>query len=192
MDTPAYEPEVFRLPFPGDFDDDSYETLQARASALFGAAECIFQKATESGQTIVIDDATRVTTRDVFAGAMPLSTIRTTAEAIHLTALLNSYDVAVVQNAQQVRNFCTNILIDIAGDDGNKNSDRLNAVKMLGQIKDVALFEERSTILVQNMTTDQIKSALKDKLATIRQRATADAVDVQAHEVHDEIRPTTV
>lgn len=170
--TPAFEPDYVPLPFPADFDDQSYESVAARASALCGAAEMIFQQATASGQSIVVGEEARAVSRDVFSNILPVSAIQTTAEGIHLTALLNAYDITVVQSHQQLRNFCTNILIDIAGDAANKKSDRLNAVKLLGQIKDVALFEERSTVLVQNMTTEQIKMSLKDKLALLRANAT--------------------
>lgn len=179
METPAFEPEVFRLPFPGDFDDATYASIAARASALLGAAETIFQNAASSGQTIDIPGSARELSRDIFAGAGYVSSIRTTAEAVHLTALLNAYDITVVQNAQQLRNFCTNILIDKAAT-AAKDSDRLRAVEMLGKIKDVALFEERSTVLVHQMTTDQIKTTLRDKYASLRAKAAqAQTVEVK-------------
>lgn len=182
----AYEPQVFRLPFPADFDDATYESMASRASALMGAAEKIFQLASGSGQKVELSEDDRVVGREVFSGTQPLSTVRKTAEAIHLTALLNAYDITVVQSAQQIRNFCTNILIDKAAT-AAKDSDRLNAVKMLGQIKDVALFEERSTVLVQNMTTDQIKSALMDKVALMRSKAAA-ADTVEVHHAEETSR----
>jgi len=183
--TPAYEPTIVQLPFPGDLEGFTYASARERANALIGAAEAIFESATASGQTIVIDEPDRVVSRDVFAGALPVSEVTRTAEAIHLSALLNAYDVTVVQSAQQLRNFCTNILIDRAAS-APKDSDRLRAVEMIGKIKDVALFEERSTVLVAQMSTDQIKTALQDKLASLRQRA----AQAQAAEVVDAVLTT--
>lgn len=178
---PAYEPDAFVLPFPADFNDVSYATVRERAQALLSAAERIHDLAAGSGQTIVISEQDRVLSRDVFAGAVPVTEIQTTAEAIHLTALLNAYDMTVVKSAQQLRNFCTNQLIDLAAQ-APKNSDRLRAIELLGKIKDVALFEERSTVLVQNMTTAQIKDMLRSKVADLRSKV----VNAQTVEVHDD------
>lgn len=175
----AFEPEVFKLPFPADFEPATYADIVQRADALLGAATAIFQQATQSGQSITISENARTISRDVFAGAYPISNIQTTAEGIHLAALLNAYDITVVQNAQQLRNFCTNILIDKAAT-AAKDSDRLRAVEMLGKIKDVALFEERSTVLVANMSTEQIQTALLDKVAALRSRV-SNAVTVDAN-----------
>lgn len=177
---PAYEPEAFRLPFPADFEDVTYATVAQRAQALLGAAERIYDLAGQSNQTIAISEDARVLSRDVFAGAVPPDAIQTTAEALHLRALLDAYDITVVQSAQQIRNFCTNHLIGIAGDEANKKSDRLRAIEMLGKIKDVSLFEERSTVLVQNMTTEQIKEMLRTKVADLRSKV----VHAQTVEVH--------
>ena len=179
----AYEPEIFKLPFPNDFEDEPYESLAARASAIIGAGEAIYAHAQASGQDIAVTEDDRITSRAVFDGTAPVTNVQTTAEAIHLSALLNAYDFSIVQNASQLRNFCTNILIKIAGDDSNKKSDILKAVDMIGKIKDVALFEERSTVLVQNMTNDQIENKLASFVATLRSRVaqaeTVDAVEVR-------------
>lgn len=180
-DTAAYEPEVFRLPFPSDFEDEPYENLQARASAIIGAGEAIYACAKASGQDISITEDDRITSRAVFSGEQAITAIQTTAESIHLSALLNAYDFTIVQSAQQLRNFCTNILIGIAGDSTNKKGDILKAVQMLGNIKDVALFEERSTVLVQNMSNEQIESKLTSYVATLRSRV-AQATTIEAHD----------
>lgn len=180
----AYQPEVFQLPFPADFNDEPWESMLTRASALCGAAEAIYDLAAQSGQPIqpsVITPEVRETSTAVFTGQTTPAAITTTAEALHLTALLQAYDLPIVQNANQLRNFCTNILIETAGDRENKNSDRLRAVEMIGKIKDVALFEERSTILVEHMTTEEIQKQLRDKVANLRSRVSK-AVDVTPKE----------
>lgn len=172
MSTQAFEPQIFRLPFPPDYEDEPFESVQARASALCGAAEAIYAAATASNQTIVVPEADAQRARDIFSGTAPVSTQPTTAEYLHLTALLQAYDMTVVQSAQQLRNFCTNILIDKAAT-AKTDQAQLRAVEMLGKIKDVALFEERSTILVEHMTTEQIQQALREKVNRMRSAATA-------------------
>lgn len=172
---PAYEPQPFKLPFPGDFEDAKYEDIRQRAHAMCNAARAIFTAAHASGQTIPITEDDRETARQVFDGTLPAAVVQTTAEQLHLTALLTAYDINVVQSAQQIRNFCVNKLIEKAGT-APKDSDQLRAIEMLGKVKDVALFEERSTVLVQNMTTDQIATSLFDKIALMRNKAGAVSV----------------
>jgi len=167
----AYEPEIIRLPFPTDFQDESDEDVLSRASAMCGAAELIFQHAMQSGQTITITPDDRQEARTIFDTPALTTTIQTTAVGIHLAALLTEYDITVVQSAHQLRNFCTNILIDKAVN-GRSEQVQLRAVEMIGKIKDVALFEERSTILVAQMPTDKIKDALRDKINNMRARVT--------------------
>lgn len=186
-DIAAFEPAVFKLPFPEDFEDATYTSFVDRFDAMMGAAESIHRNATASGQQITISEDERAIPRDVFSGALPPSSITTTAESIHLCALLNAYDLNVVKSAQQLRNFCTNILIDKAAN-GKTEAVQLRAVEMIGKIKDVALFEERSTVLVAQMTTEDIKKALHDKLAGLRS-AIAEA---QTVEVHHEETPSRI
>lgn len=178
MDQNAYTPEVFRLPFPPDYEDEPFTSVQERASALCGAAEAIFKYASQTGQEIAIPENAKYTAREVFAGVQPPTAIQTTAEQIHLTALLQAYDITVVQSAQQLRNFCTNILIEKAASAKSEQS-QLRAVEMLGKIKDVALFEERSTILIEHMTTEQIQNGLREKINRMRSAAASAAtVDI--------------
>lgn len=171
MSTP-HEPDIFKIPFPPDFADEDFTSIQARASAFCGAAEAIYAAAQGSGQEVIVPEEDAQKARDVFAGTKPISTQPTTAEMIHLTALLQAYDMTVVQSAQQLRNFCTNLLIDKAAT-AKTDQAQLRAVEMLGKIKDVALFEERSTILVEHMTTEQIQAALREKINRMRGVVTA-------------------
>lgn len=179
--SPAHEPDFFVLPFPPDLEDELPSSVAERFNAMCGAAEQIYKYATESGQQIVIPDDAALKSRDIFSGVTPLPKTITTAEQLHLTALLQAYDVTVVQNAQQLRNFCTNILIQKAAQ-GSSDQVQLRAVEMLGKVKDVALFEERSTVLVEHMTTEQIQDKLREKINRMR-AAAGSAVEVIPNEV---------
>lgn len=150
-----------------------------RAKTLCLTAEHILALMVESGQTPSITEDDREISRRLFDGTTPLSHIPAsvpTGIALHLAGLLNQYDVTVVQSAEQLRNLCTNILIEKATK-GKTEQVQLRAVEMIGKIKDVGLFEERSTVLVEHMTTDDIKSRLKEKIGRLS-AAAATATDV--------------
>lgn len=176
---PAYEPPVVRIPLPADFSDEKDADVLERAKTLCLTAEHILALMVESGQTPSITEDDREISRRLFDGTTPLSHIPAsvpTGIALHLAGLLNQYDVTVVQSAEQLRNLCTNILIEKATK-GKTEQVQLRAVEMIGKIKDVGLFEERSTVLVEHMTTDDIKSRLKEKIGRLS-AAAATATDV--------------
>lgn len=177
---PAFEPVVVRVPLPPDFKDETDRDIAARASAICGAAEEIVKSMLESGQNP--EDAITPEDREMAQAAFGIGPQSISSEpvktgtAMMLTALLNKYDMQVVHNAQQIRNLCTNILLEKAVK-GKSDAAQLRAVEMLGKIKDVGLFEERSTVLVENMPTDDLKVKLRQKINQLRHLAT-DAIDI--------------
>lgn len=178
-DDNAYEPAVLPIPFPADFADEKDADVLARASTLCATAEEILKRMVESNQTPTIDEDEKVIARQIFdegPSRIPATQNMPTGIALHLTALLSSYDLTVVQSAQQIRNLCTNLLIEKAVK-GKTEQVQLRAVEMLGKIKDVGLFEERSTVLVEHLTTDELKTKLKEKIGRLKHLAT-EAVDV--------------
>lgn len=170
-DLPAFEPTVFSLPFPADFADEKDEDVLARASAVCEASVAIHANAIQSGQQITITQDDQIAAYQASDDTRAIAAIERTATALHLTAILSEYDHAVVQNASQIRNLCTNLLLDKAVN-GKTDSAQLRAVEMLGKIKDVALFEERSSVLVEHMTTDELKKSLRQKIADMRSNIT--------------------
>jgi len=166
----AYKPDIVRVPQPATFEDAKDDSPLAKAESIAATAEVIFQRAQQSGQTIAVPDADAHLARHIFNNPDRLDSVQTTATAIHLTALLQEYDHTVVSNAQQIRNLCTNILIEKATK-GKTEQVQLRAVELLGKIKDVGLFEERSTVVVEQMPTEEIKKRLLEKLGAIYQRA---------------------
>lgn len=171
-DINAFDIEPFHLPFPSDFADEPDEDVLARANSMCGAAEAIMAATIASNQQVPITTDDRLLSTIASESEVTIAGVTSTAVALHLTALLNEYDMTVVQNAQQLRNFCTNILIDKAAT-GKSEATQLRAVEMLGKIKDVALFEERSTVLVEHMSSDEIKKRLREKVGRLRGIVTA-------------------
>lgn len=167
----TYEPEFFRLPFPPDFSDEPDTDVLSRANAMCGAAEKILELATGSGQEIEISEDDRIDSRRIFDAPSSLPAVQKTAVAIHLTALLNEFDVEVVQSANQLRNFCTNLLIDKAVN-GKTEQVQLRAVEMIGKMANVALFSEVSTIRIESLGMDELKAKLRDKINNMRYKMT--------------------
>lgn len=172
MDTKAYEPEIFHLPFPVDYNDEECRDMLARAEQLVATSNAIWDATQKSGQTIQASQDQQLEARLAFDDKTMLPNIAQTATALHLTALLTEYDLHIVQSAQQIRNLCTNLLIEKAVK-GKTETVQLRAVEMLGKIADVALFEERSVVLIENLSTDEIKSSLHEKIKALRQKAGA-------------------
>jgi hypothetical protein len=165
---PSHTPHVFHLPFPVDYEDELDSEVLSRANAMCGAAEAIFAAMVQSGQTPLATNA--------LDSRAAVATIQKTAIALHITALLSELDMPVVQNAQQLRNLCTNKLVQLATE-GEKETTQLRAIELLGKIKDVGLFEERSTVLVEHMTTSDLQTRLREKVASLRGYV-SDVVDV--------------
>jgi len=150
--------------------------MLVRAEQLVATSNAIWTAATQSGQTITATTDQQLEARMAFDDKTMVPDITQTATALHLTALLTEYDLHIVQSAQQIRNLCTNLLIEKAVK-GKTETVQLRAVEMLGKIADVSLFEERTVVLVDNMTTDDIKNTLHEKIKALRQRA-GGAIDV--------------
>jgi DNA-binding response OmpR family regulator len=88
----------------------------------------------------------------------------TTAAAVLLKAMLNEYDVEVVRNAAQVRNYVKMRLLMLTGSD--KESTQLKALELLGKMSDVGAFVERMEINVTHRTTEELQAELATKLSS--------------------------
>ena len=81
-----------------------------------------------------------------------------------LKAMLNEYDVEVVRNAAQVRNYVKMRLLMLTGSD--KESTQLKALELLGKMSDVGAFVERMEINVTHRTTEELQAELASKLSS--------------------------
>jgi len=78
---------------------------------------------------------------------------------------LRTFSHNIVQDAQQVRTFVTNKLLE-----ETENPDpriRIKALELLGKISDVGLFAEKSEVTVTHKTSDELRDSLRAKLSKL-------------------------
>ena len=81
--------------------------------------------------------------------------------------ILDEFSHEIVESSKSIRNLVINKLII-----ESENPDariRIRAIEMLGKMSDVALFTERSEVLITHQSTDDLKSKLKEKLQRLRE-----------------------
>jgi hypothetical protein len=151
----------FHIPLPSDFAEEDVAVVLARAKKLVSRVvdvaenmltsrkdeQEIAERKTKSEE---IQDKFK---EDDYEGAM--------------RDLIVKYDVPVIQSPEQVRNICKNVLIEKAlyGED---DKVQLKAVELLGKVKDIGLFEERSTVVVEHMDNETLAQKLREKIMRLR------------------------
>ena len=91
--------------------------------------------------------------------------------------ILDEFGHEIAESSKSIRNLVVNKLII-----ESENPDariRIKAIEMLGKMSDVALFTERSEVLITHQSSDDLKSKLKEKLQKLRESTTT---MVQNHE----------
>jgi hypothetical protein len=104
------------------------------------------------------------------------------AVAVKLSALLDSYDGQVINDAVQARNYITNRLLEISQCGDVKYE--LRAIELLGKLSDVGAFTEKSEITVTHKTSDDLRRAIQDK---IQRLLDLEVVDVEAKTLEEEL-----
>jgi hypothetical protein len=94
---------------------------------------------------------------------------------LKLEALLTQYDHMVIQDAQQVRTYVTNRLLEESNDPDPKV--RMRALENLGKISEVGLFTERKEITIRDKSTEDLTELLRNKLTRL--------IDGDAREIED-------
>lgn len=82
-----------------------------------------------------------------------------------LDAQLKRFSHNIIEDAAQVRNYVTNKLIE-----ESENPDpriRIKALELLGKISDVGLFAEKREVTVTHKSNDELRDALRQKLAKL-------------------------
>jgi len=95
----------------------------------------------------------------------------------HLDTLLSEYDHMVIKDAQQVRTYVTNRLLEESNDDDPKI--RMRALELLGKITDVGLFTERQEVTVKHQSTEELEDLLRNKLSRLIDGDVSDAEIVE-------------
>lgn len=91
--------------------------------------------------------------------------LKQTGVALALSGYINEYEKQVVADKVQVRTIVVNRLMEISQDDDNKVA--LKALELLGKASD--LFTDRSEITITHQTSDELKAAIKERIAQLMQ-----------------------
>jgi hypothetical protein len=91
--------------------------------------------------------------------------LRTPAAVRHTAAMLSEYDWQFVERANEIRGYVVATLIE---ETKNKKPEiRLKALKLLGDVTEVALFTQRTEIVTKNLTDEQLEEELNKRLEKI-------------------------
>ena len=165
MDEPpedAYDPLVEHAPMDALMRQpkNDRDLIQARAKSVVTLLS--------HGMEAELDDAEDSEARKQFHSLTqkrtldPHSLMRP-AVIMKLSALLSEYDYEVVRDAEQIRTYVTNRLIE-ESDSKMPGNIRMQALKALGAITEVGLFTERSEITVKTMPLENLEAALHARL----------------------------
>jgi len=149
------------VPVPFSLTPQEARDLHARAQAAFNTVEFL----TANGMQLpAVTDADKKEAREQFFESPTANKEISSATAVMLKAMLNEYDVEVVRNAAQVRNYVKMRLMMLT--DSNKESTQLKALELLGKMSDVGAFTERMEINVTHRTTEELQAELASKLSS--------------------------
>lgn len=149
------------VPVPFSLTAEEARDLHARAQAAFNTVEFL----TENGMQLpTVTSADKKEARGHFFETPSAGKEISTAAAIILKGMLDEYDVEVVRNAAQVRNYVKMRLMMLTGSD--KESTQLKALELLGKMSDVGAFEMRIDINVTHRTTEELQAELATKLSS--------------------------
>ena len=162
------------VPLPFSLTTEEAKDLHQRAQAAFNTVEFL----TANGMQV--PTATAADKKEAHAQFFESPTTGkelTTVAAVLLKAMLNEYDVEVVRNAAQVRNYVKMRLMMLTGSD--KESTQLKALELLGKMSDVGAFEVRIDINVTHRTTEELQAELANKLSSYMD----DIIDVESKQL---------
>lgn len=143
------------------------EKLSEREEIFAAANTADFMAALGDEQAAEADETDAERARDLFETARVPTKHEKQLPGVmrHLNALLSEYDHTIIKDAQQVRTYVTNRLLEESNDDDPKI--RMRALELLGKISDVALFSERQEITVKHQSTEELENLLRNKLTKL-------------------------
>lgn len=149
--TPRIErvPLASLTPIPKDPMASLAQAAKATA-ALMGAGMHVEMSEDEEDMATDIFQARETLTADLAQNA---------SIVLKLSALLSEYDHQIIKDADQIRRYTTNRLLEMSNHPSPNT--QMRALELLGKISEVGLFAERTIITVQHQTTDQIQAELK-------------------------------
>jgi DNA-binding response OmpR family regulator len=162
------------VPVPFSLTTEEAKDLHARAQAAFNTVEFL----TANGMQVpTVTAADKKEAREQFFESPTAGKEISSAAAIILKGMLDEYDVEVVRNAAQVRNYVKMRLLMLTGSD--KESTQLKALELLGKMSDVGAFAERLEVNVTHRTTEELQAELASKLSSYMD----DIIDVESRQL---------
>lgn len=136
----------------------TFEDLTARVNAAF---QSLAEVHTE-GVEVTDDDIGEA--RSVFLGEKVANdhTLASPGMVVHLKALLDEYDHAVVQSAAQIRRYVTNKLLEESANPDARI--RMRSLELLGKISDVGLFTDKTEVTLKHRPTEELEQLLRERL----------------------------
>ena len=149
------------IPVPFSLTAEEAKDLHNRAQAAFNTVEFMVANGM---QFPAVTNADKKEAREQFFESPTAGKEINSAAAVLLKSMLDEYDVEVVRNAAQVRNYVKMRLMMLTGSD--KESTQLKALELLGKMSDVGAFEMRIDINVTHRTTEELQAELASKLSS--------------------------
>lgn len=154
------------------------ETFSPTFANMRDRVDAAFESLLELGDDIEVSDKDIQTAHDVIAGNKKPTDVMLSSPGtvVHIKAILNEYDKAVVESAAQIRTFVTNkLLLETESPDPRI---RIKALELLGKISDVGLFTEKTEVTMRHRPTAELEQMLRERL-TKTLEADADATIVR-------------
>jgi DNA-binding response OmpR family regulator len=162
------------VPLPTSLTAEEAKDLHARAQAAFNTVEFL----TANGMQLpTVTAADKKEAHAQFFESPTAGRELNSAAAVLLKSMLDEYDVEVVRNAAQVRNYVKMRLLMLTGSD--KESTQLKALELLGKMSDVQAFSERLEVSVTHRTTEELQAELANKLSAYMD----DIIDVESKQL---------
>jgi len=160
LDDDGLIPPLEQMPF--DEDERPAPKLNDREDVFASAKTARVMN--ELGANIAVTEEDECHAQELFTSARSPTKYERTLPGVmlKLEALLTQYDHMIIDDAQRLRTYVTNRLLEETEDDDPKI--RLRAYELLGKITDVGLFTERKEVTVKHQTDDELKNVLKAKL----------------------------
>ena len=133
-----------------------------RIHAAAMTAISLFQLGDES---ITMTEEDENIARDAFTEGRKLTPyeMQMPGVVMKLDALLSEYDYSIIEDANRLRNYVVNRLIEESTD--KKNG--LRALELLGKLSDVGLFTDRKEVLITHQSTEDLEKRLQESLTIL-------------------------
>lgn len=153
---------------------DLRERISAAAATLDLLAEVGYEFDVNDDDIAEANDLAKSFAKDPVATSKATTHKRASSLAPATVALvktiLDEFGHEIAESSKALRNLVINKLVI-----ESENPDariRIKAIEMLGKMSDVALFTERSEVLITHQSTDDLKNKLKEKLQKLRESTT--------------------